>query len=134
MAEEYGALPVHVRGRLAVDHVVGRRLLPPSEGGLCGAARRDAAGLCRSVEYSPSDPSKPVALFVVNDEPRAFAKARVEWRMIEQGQRDKGGHRDLDIPADSVLAVANLGILPAIAQGHVRLEVTVQSAQGDRLG
>ena len=99
------------------------------------AALRDAMQrVLPSIEYSPSDPSKRMALFVVNDEPTAFARAHVAWRVIAPGGSDQTEAREVDIPADAVLKVADLAPVPAIAGGHARLEVTIESADGQRLG
>ena len=99
------------------------------------AALRDAMQrVLPSIEYSPGDPSKRMALFVVNDEPTAFARAHVAWRVIAPGGSEESGNREVDIPADAVLKVADLAPVPAIAAGHARLEVTIESGDGQRLG
>jgi hypothetical protein len=90
-----------------------------------------------SLEYSPRDPGKPVVVYVVNDMLRSFDHARVLWRTTAAGEgapRDIEGSRELDVPADAVVRVADLGTLGALASGKGRLEVRIESASGELLG
>jgi beta-mannosidase len=87
-----------------------------------------------SIEYDPRNPGKPVSLYVVNDLVTPLAHARVQWRATAPGERDVDGTREVDVPADSVIRVADLGTLGAIAQRKGRLAVRIESATGELLG
>jgi beta-mannosidase len=87
-----------------------------------------------SLEYDPRDPGKPIALHVVNDLLKPLERARVHWRATSPRQRDVEGSREIDVPADAVVRVADLGRLDALASRTGRLEVRVESATGELLG
>jgi beta-mannosidase len=81
-----------------------------------------------SLEYAPDDPTKPIVLHVVNDLLMPLPGARVAWRIAEPGKSDVLGERTLDVPADDVIRVADLGVV------NGSIDVTVTSAGGEVLG
>jgi beta-mannosidase len=85
--------------------------------------------LLPSVEYDPQDPKHPVAIYVVNDRAAALPGARVVWRVAEGETIGLEGEKTLDIPADGVVKVVELGALPTLATRQ-RLEVRIVDAAG----
>ena len=94
------------------------------------AVRAAMQRLLPSVEYDPEDPTAPIAIHVVNDFVHAFGRARVTWRLTGAEARALVGERVLDIPADGVVKVADLGTLAEIARGGARLEVRIVGEGG----
>ena len=92
--------------------------------------------LLPSLEYTPDDPGKPIALHIVNDFTTAFPGARVTWQITASGApgaADVRGERTLDIPADDVVQVADLGVVPALASPRGAIVVSIVSAKGETL-
>jgi beta-mannosidase len=82
-----------------------------------------------SIEYALDDPGRPLALWVVNDVRKPFPGARVQWT--------RGGASDgrvVDVPADGVVKVADLGPLPGVGAGSETLVVELRDAQGQLVG
>jgi len=86
--------------------------------------------LLPSLEYTPDDPGKPITLHVVNDLDAPERGARVAWTITTPGQPEARGERTLDLPADDVLRVADLGVVPALASPGGRIAVSIVSAGG----
>lgn len=89
--------------------------------------------LLPSLEYTPDDPQKPVALFIVNDFTTPFAGARVAWSITAPGAAEVHGERALDIPADDVVRVAELGVVAALGQPGGAIAVSIVGAKGEPL-
>ncbi len=87
-----------------------------------------------SVEYDPHDPSKPMAIHVVNDRLQPLLHARVSWRATVSGRPDVEASREIDLPADAVVRVADLPAAATLLAGGGRLEVRIASASGEVLG
>jgi beta-mannosidase len=85
--------------------------------------------LLPSVDYDPQDPKHPIAIYVVNDLATPLAGARVAWRVVEGEKPSVEGEKMLDIPADGVVKVADLGALPALATKE-RLDVRIVDPTG----
>jgi beta-mannosidase len=83
-----------------------------------------------SIAYRVDDPNGPIAVWVVNDRFDAYPKAQIKWR-IGAGAVEV---RTIDVPADGVIEVADLGARPDIARGDNRLEVWIEDAAGHVLG
>ena len=95
------------------------------------AALRDSMQrLLPSIEYDVHDAKKPITLHIVNDHLNAFDHARLEWRVIEGETRVLVGERRVDIPADGVVRVADLGVIPALSTPNGKLEVWIDDAAG----
>jgi beta-mannosidase len=86
-----------------------------------------------SLKYDPRDPGKPVTISVVNDMAEPINQARVRWRAVGPTGAMGEESREVDIPADSVVRVADLGVVSALAS-RGRLEVLVERASGEVLG
>jgi beta-mannosidase len=86
-----------------------------------------------SLEYDLRDPRKPVALVVVSDRAEPIEHARVRWRAVGPGGAAGEGSREVDIPVDSVVRVADLGVVSALA-AKGRLEAVVEDAAGTVVG
>jgi beta-mannosidase len=89
--------------------------------------------LLPSLEYTPDDPGKPIALYVVNDLTTAVRGAKVVWSITQPGEAEIHGERALDIPADDVVRVADLGAVAALANPHGSIAVSIVSAAGETL-
>jgi beta-mannosidase len=98
-----------------------------------GALRDAMRRLLPSIEYDVHDPSKPVALHVVNDHLTPFPGAVLRWRVVESGRSALAAERRVDVPADGVVRVAEVGVVPALASGKGRLEVVLEDAAGKEL-
>ena len=97
------------------------------------ALRASMQPLLLSVDYDPQNPARPLSLFVVNDRAAPIAGARVRWRVVGAGVSTAGSERMLEVPADGVVKVADLGPLPAVARGKQRLEAHLIDASGAEL-
>lgn len=88
-----------------------------------------------SIEYQIDDPSEPLRIHVINDRPRALARARLTWTLSDpEGHRLDGGERRLEVPADAVIEALDLGPRPAIAAGRARLQVWLLDSAGRTVG
>jgi beta-mannosidase len=97
------------------------------------ALRSSMQRLLPSIEYDPHDAKKPIALYVVNDYLAPQQGARLVWQVVDGGKRLQGGERRVDVPADGVVRVADLGTVAPLATGKGRLEVWIESASGEVL-
>jgi beta-mannosidase len=100
---------------------------------LAYAALRDSMQrLLPSVEYAIHDANGPVAIWVVNDHLQPVPKATVKWKITDP----KGGGaptvrtKVVDIPADAVIKVTDLGAMPRIGAGAARLDVWIEDEHG----
>lgn len=101
---------------------------------LAYAALRDAMQrLLPSIEYDVHDPKGRIALHVVSDLLAPIPRARVVWRVMDGETRLSAGEREVDIPADAVVRVADLGAIAALASPRGRLEVAIEDASGKTL-
>ncbi|HEX8394282.1 MAG TPA: glycoside hydrolase family 2 TIM barrel-domain containing protein [Longimicrobium sp.] len=88
-----------------------------------------------SIEYRIDDRDHPIALWIVNDLPRAFPGAVLRWRITSADEaQEVAGERRLDVAADSVHRVETLGPLPAVTRGGSTLEAWIAAADGTILG
>jgi beta-mannosidase len=96
------------------------------------AALRDSMQrLLPSIEYDVHKADGPVALWVVNDHLQAFEKAHVKWKVTDpRGGKPEVRSRVVDIPADAVIKVTDLGALPRIGAGAARLDVWIEDEHG----
>jgi beta-mannosidase len=91
--------------------------------------------LLPSIEYDIHKAEGPIALWVVNDHLQPVPKAVVKWKLTDP----KGGgkpvvrSREVDIPADSVIKVTDLGTMPRIGAGTARLDVWIEDEHGQFL-
>jgi beta-mannosidase len=91
--------------------------------------------LLPSIEYDIHKADGPIAIWVVNDHLQPVPKALVKWKVTDP----KGGgkpvvrSREVDIPADAVIKVTDLGTIPRIGGGAARLDVWIEDAQGQFL-
>ncbi|HEY2515181.1 MAG TPA: glycoside hydrolase family 2 TIM barrel-domain containing protein [Polyangiaceae bacterium] len=99
-----------------------------------GALKESMQRLLPSLEYAPDDPTKPITLYVVNDFTNAFPGAKAKWTLKRSDGTEKKGERALDIAADSVARVAELGSMPELSDARARLDVTVVNGKGETLG
>ncbi len=97
------------------------------------ALKESMQRLLPSIEYTPTDPAKPVALYVVNDFTTPFPGAKMKWTITEPGKPDSTGAQAVDIPADGVVRVTTLGSVPALGDPRGRLDVSIVSASGETL-
>jgi beta-mannosidase len=88
--------------------------------------------LLPSIQYTPDDPLKPIALYAVNDFTTPFPGAKLTWTIHQPG-RDEVGDMTVDIPADDVVRVVDLGRLPALAEPGGAIDVSILSASGETL-
>jgi beta-mannosidase len=89
-----------------------------------------------SIAYDPHDAKKPVAIDVVNDLVTPMPGAHVAWRVMQGERAVLSGERALDVPADGVVHVADLGVIAGLggpAGGKARLDVTLDDAGGKRI-
>jgi beta-mannosidase len=84
--------------------------------------------LLPSIEYDIHKPDAPIALWVVNDLLQPLPKAKVGWKITGAAPQE----RVIDIPADDVVKVADLGVLP-IATSATTLEVWIEDDHGKHL-
>jgi beta-mannosidase len=103
---------------------------------LAYASLRDSMQrLLPSIEYDIHKADGPVAIWVVNDHLQPVPKANVKWKLTDP----KGGgkpvvrSRQVDIPADGVIKVTDLGALPRIGAGTARLDVWIEDEHGEFL-
>lgn len=93
-----------------------------------GALRDSMQRLLPSIEYDIHKAEGPVSIWIVNDHLQPVPKATVKWKITDP----KGGgkpvvrSKQVDIPADSVIKVTDLGALPRIGGGAARLDVWVE--------
>jgi beta-mannosidase len=84
--------------------------------------------LLPSIEYDIHKADGPVSIWIVNDHLQPVPKATVKWKITDP----KGGGKPVvrsakvDIPADSVIKVTDLGALPRIGGGAARLDVWIE--------
>jgi beta-mannosidase len=98
-----------------------------------GALRDSMQRLLPSIEYDVHDPRKPVSVHVVNDLLAPVARARVVWRVMDGDARVSAGERQVDVPADGVVRVADLGTIAALSSPRGRLDVSIEDAGGKTL-
>jgi beta-mannosidase len=103
---------------------------------LAYASLRDSMQrLLPSIEYDIHKAEGPVAIWVVNDHLQPVPRATVKWKLTDP----KGGgkpvvrSRQVDIPADGVIKVTDLGALPRIGAGTARLDVWIEDEHGEFL-
>lgn len=73
-------------------------------------------------------------LWVVNDTPRAFSGAVLDWRIEDEaGQAVSSGHPEVDVPPDSAAQYATV-TNPELASGTYTLVVTLINARGEAVG
>jgi beta-mannosidase len=84
-----------------------------------------------SIAYDPQNPAAPISIYVVNDLLAPLTRAKVAWRVT--GIADATPREQVvDVPADGVIKVADLGPMRALAEG-ARLDVRVTSAAGEAI-
>jgi beta-mannosidase len=88
--------------------------------------------LLPSIEYAIHKADGPVAIWVVNDHLQPVPKAVVKWKITDpkSGSAPAVRSRTIDIPADSVIKVTDLGALPRIGGGAARLDVWIEDEHG----
>ncbi len=96
-----------------------------------------------SLEYDPADSGKPVAIYVVNDHAEAYPGAHAVWSVEETVPHrpalrptfaaEPASERTIDVPADGVVKVADLGPVPALARRDGKLTVRLLSSGGEEL-
>ncbi len=88
--------------------------------------------LLPSIEYDIHRAEGPVALWVVNDHLQPVPKAVVKWKITDpkSGSAPAVRSRTVDIPADAVIKVTDLGALPRIGGGAARLDVWIEDEHG----
>src|SRR5450432_1040318 len=91
--------------------------------------------LLPSIEYDIHKADGPVALWVVNDHLQGVPKAVVKWKLTDprSGSKPVVRSREVDIPADGVIKVTDLGALPRIGGGTARLDVWIEDEHGQFL-
>jgi beta-mannosidase len=91
--------------------------------------------LLPSIEYDIHKADGPVAIWVVNDHLQPVAKANVKWKLTDpaSGNKPVVRGRTVDIPADAVIKVTDLGALPRIGGGTARLDVWIEDEHGQFL-
>ena len=97
------------------------------------AMRASMQRLLPSIVYDPQDRAAPIAIYAVNDYVHAFPRARVSWQLSGAGTQATSGEKVLDIPADGVVKVVDLGVIAGFAKGGARLEVHIRGAEGEAL-
>jgi hypothetical protein len=91
--------------------------------------------LLPSIEYDIHRADGPVSLWVVNDHLAPVPKANVKWKITDPhgGGKPVVRSRTVDIPADAVIKVTDLGALPRIGGGAARLDVWIEDEHGQFL-
>jgi beta-mannosidase len=91
--------------------------------------------LLPSIQYDIHDANGPVALWIVNDFLQPVPKAVVKWKLTDPkgGGKPEVRSRTVDIPADGVIKVTDLGALPRIGAGTARLDVWIEDEHGQFL-
>ena len=76
-----------------------------------------------------------MALWIVNDYLQPVPKAVVKWKLTDPkgGSKPVVRSRTVDIPADGVIKVTDLGALPRIGAGTARLDVWIEDEHGQFL-
>jgi beta-mannosidase len=100
---------------------------------LAYASLRDSMQrLLPSIEYDIHKADGPVAIWVVNDHLQPVPKAVVKWKVTDpkSGNAPAVRSRTVDIPADAVIKVTDLGALPRIGGGAARLDVWIEDEHG----
>jgi beta-mannosidase len=97
------------------------------------ALKESMQRLLPSIEYMPTDPKMPIALYAVNDFTRSFPGAKVKWTISQPGKSDVLGVQAVDIPPDGVVSVAQLGSVSALSDPRGKLDVSIVSASGELL-
>jgi beta-mannosidase len=87
--------------------------------------------LLPSLEYTPDDPRRPVALYAINDLTTPLPGARVRWTIHRPGAEDVTAEKRMDIPADDVVKVADLDRVPALGEPGGRVEAWILDASGE---
>lgn len=82
-----------------------------------------------SVSYQIDDPRQPVSLFVVNDRHSAIPGATVSWTIGTKIQ-----HKMLDIPADAVIKVEDLGPITGVSLGNEVLKISIRDSKMNVVG
>ncbi len=99
------------------------------------ALRASMQPVLPSIEYRIDDRDAPLALHVVNDLPRALPASRVRWRVVSvEGVAGEMSESVMDVPADTVVRIADLGVVADVTRGGARLEAWVEDATGLVLG
>ncbi|HVZ74191.1 MAG TPA: glycoside hydrolase family 2 TIM barrel-domain containing protein [Polyangia bacterium] len=88
--------------------------------------------LLPSIEYDIHKATGPIALWVVNDHLQGVPKATVKWKLTDPkgGGKPTVQSRTVDIPADAVIKVTDLGSIPRIGAGTARLDVWIEDEHG----
>jgi beta-mannosidase len=89
--------------------------------------------LLPSIEYDPHDPRHPIAIWIVNDVLSPVEGAHLTWRILEDTKQVGGGEKRIDVAADASQHVVDLGVVAAMANGHGKIEVSLESAKGEVL-
>jgi beta-mannosidase len=97
------------------------------------AMKAAMAPLLPSIAYDPQNPSAPLSIYVVNDRLTPLPGARVSWWVTGFGRNGPAGEQAVDVPADGVAKVVDLGAIPALADAGAHLEVRITSAAGEPL-
>lgn len=88
-----------------------------------------------SIAYQIDDAQKPLSLFVVNDLLKDFPAAKAKWKVVGGAHAVAEQSRDIDLKADSVTKITDLGPMPDVAHdGGGQLEFWVESSDGNVLG
>jgi beta-mannosidase len=97
-----------------------------------GALRDSMQRLLPSIEYDIHKADGPVSIWVVNDHLQPVEKAQVKWKITDPRGGGKPVVRSklVEIPADAVIKVTDLGALPRIGGGAARLDVWIEDEHG----
>jgi beta-mannosidase len=100
-----------------------------------GTLRDSMQRLLPSIEYDIHKAEGPISIWVVNDHLQPVPKAVVKWKLTDPrgGGKPVVRSRGVDIPADGVIKVTDLGALPRIGGGPARLDVWIEDEQGQFL-
>ncbi|HEY2730623.1 MAG TPA: glycoside hydrolase family 2 TIM barrel-domain containing protein [Polyangia bacterium] len=100
-----------------------------------GTLRDSMQRLLPSIEFDIHKADGPISLWVVNDHLQPVPKAVVKWKLTDPrgGSKPVVRSRGVDIPADGVIKVTDLGALPRIGGGTARLDVWIEDEQGQFL-
>jgi beta-mannosidase len=97
-----------------------------------GALRDSMQRLLPSIEYDIHKADGPVSIWVVNDHLQPVEKAQVKWKITDprSGSKPVVRSKVVEIPADAVIKVTDLGGLPRIGGGAARLDVWIEDEHG----
>jgi beta-mannosidase len=89
--------------------------------------------LLPSIAYRVTDRNAPLSLTIVNDEWQAFPRARARWQTSGGENKPISGEKTVDIPADGVIDVAQLGALPQVTNGSATHRFWIEDSNGRTL-